>query len=78
MTDMVNHPAHYNVAGRKECIVEMEEIYGTEAVINFCELNAYKYRYRAGLKAGNSLIQDELKAQYYEEYAKRLKGRDGK
>lgn len=78
MTDMVNHPAHYNVAGRKECIVEMEEIYGTEAVIHFCELNAYKYRYRAGLKAGNSLIQDELKAQYYEEYANKLKKNLGK
>lgn len=73
MTDMVNHPAHYNVAGRKECIVEMEEIFGTEAVINFCELNAYKYRYRAGLKEGNSRIQDEMKAQYYEDYALKLK-----
>lgn len=35
MQEMVNHPKHYNKEGRKECIVEMEEKYGTEAVIHF-------------------------------------------
>ena len=28
MCEMVSHPSHYNKAGRKECIVEMEEKYG--------------------------------------------------
>ena len=31
MSEMVSHPSHYNKAGRKECIVEMEEKYGAEA-----------------------------------------------
>lgn len=42
--DNVNHPAHYNAPGRKECIVEMLEKFGSEKVQIFCELNAYKYR----------------------------------
>ena len=71
--EMVNHPSHYSLAGRKECIVEMEEIYGTEAVITFCELNAYKYRYRAGYKLGNSPLQDDNKATWYENYALKLR-----
>ena len=29
MSEQVNHPSHYSKAGRKECIVEMEEKYGT-------------------------------------------------
>lgn len=41
--NMVDHPAHYNVPGRKECIEEMIEIYGPSAVYMFCTLNAYKY-----------------------------------
>ena len=28
MSEMVSHPSHYNKAGRKECILEMEEKYG--------------------------------------------------
>ena len=44
--DNVNHPQHYNIEGRKECIVEMEEAFGLSAVKQFCVLNAYKYRYR--------------------------------
>ncbi len=71
--DNVNHPSHYAQAGRKECIIEMEEEYGTEAVIHFCQCNAYKYRYRAGNKIGNSYRQDIDKAEWYEDYASRLK-----
>ena len=69
MNEKVNHPDHYNISGRKECIVEMEERFGVDAVITFCELNAYKYRYRSELKGG----QDDLdKAQWYEDYMRRL------
>lgn len=59
----INHPAHYNIPGRKECIEEMLEIYGPSAVYMFCTLNAYKYKYRAGHKDNKE--QDEAKAEWY-------------
>ncbi len=59
----VNHPAHYNIPGRKECIEEMLDKFGTEKLQAFCELNAYKYRYRHTLKNGD---QDLEKAKWYE------------
>ena len=61
--DKVNHPQHYNRPGRKECIEEMLDIYGPEKVSAFCELNAYKYRYRAGLKGNKD--EDLKKADWY-------------
>lgn len=70
--DLVNHPSHYKKDG-KECIDVMEEKYGTLAVINFCECNAFKYRWRAGSKAGNPAEQDEAKAQWYERKAEELR-----
>lgn len=69
MSDNVNHPNHYNISGRKECIVEMEEIFGVDAVLTFCKLNAYKYRYRHELKNGE---EDLKKAKWYEDYALQL------
>lgn len=68
----VNHPSHYNVPGKKECIVEMEEKYGADWVAIFCLLNSYKYDYRAGSKEGNPEKQDNDKSDWYLEYAKRL------
>lgn len=68
----VEHPSHYNKAGRKECIVEMEEKYGAEVTAVFCLTNAYKYLYRAGNKFGNSANQDVAKAQWYYDYANKL------
>ena len=50
--EMVNHPDHYNRPGQKECIIEMEERFGTAAVQYFCLLSRYKYLYRCGLKDG--------------------------
>lgn len=61
--DNVNHPAHYNAPGKKECIVEMLEKFGSEKVQNFCELNSYKYKYRCELKNGQ---EDLDKAAWYE------------
>jgi hypothetical protein len=66
--ELVNHPDHYNMNGRKECIVEMEERYGAKAVAFFCLLNAYKYLYRAGNKDGNTEEQDVQKARWYYNY----------
>lgn len=67
MNENVNHPNHYNIPGRKECIVEMVEKFGTEAVEIFCVLNAYKYRYRHELKNGQ---EDLDKAVWYEDFAR--------
>lgn len=63
MKEAVNHPAHYNMEGRKECIEEMIDIFGVEEVKSFCKLNVYKYRYRFALKNGE---EDLRKADWYE------------
>ena len=73
--EKVNHPAHYNIPGRKECIEEMLEMFGTEKVQAFCELNAYKYRYRHDLKNGQ---EDLDKAKWYEEKKSELECSDGR
>lgn len=70
--EMVNHPMHYNTPGKKECIVEMEELFGKEYVIVFCLMTCYKYLYRAGEKQDNSIEQDHNKAKWYFEYADKL------
>lgn len=67
--DPVNHPQHYNVPGRKECIAEMLDVYGAEKVKAFCELNAYKYRYRHTLKGGE---EDLKKAAWYDKKKEEL------
>ena len=67
---LVNHPEHYNIEGRKECIEEMLENYGKMITGCFCLTNAYKYLYRAGYKEGNSAEQDVEKAKWYFDYAK--------
>ena len=60
--EAVNHPAHYNQEGRKECIDEMIDKFGTEAVRTFCLLNAYKHEYRHEMKGGQ---EDIAKAEWY-------------
>ena len=62
----VSHPKHYQ--GEYECIDLMREIYGDEAVRNFCIINAYKYRFRAGKKRGETAQSDLDKADWYEAY----------
>ena len=42
----------------------MEADYGTQAVIDFCRCNAFKYQWRAGKKG--SLSEDINKAQWYQ------------
>lgn len=59
----VNHPSHYNVEGKKECIDEMVELFGLENTISFALLNAYKYMYRDGLK--DIAKDDKDKAYWY-------------
>lgn len=67
--EQVNHPEHYNDYD-VEVIEMMERVFGHEAVINFCRLNAFKYRMRAGHKDGNSLEQDLKKERWYLDYIK--------
>ena len=60
-SDLVNHPAHYET-GKFECIEVMEEVFGTEAVKDFCICNAFKYLWRHKRKNG---IEDLKKAAWY-------------
>lgn len=60
--EMVNHPDHYNVNGL-ECIDVMLKLYGREAVLAFCQLNAFKYQFRANRK--NNCKEDLQKARWY-------------
>ena len=59
----VDHPAHYQ--GKNECIDVMRTMFGDEAVKAFCKCNAFKYRFRAGMKNGE---EDIRKAEWYETY----------
>lgn len=71
MAEQVNHPAHYQKNGR-ECIDAMIDEFGAKAVVDFCVCNAFKYRWRAGLKEGNSKEQDLKKANWYIDKAEEL------
>lgn len=59
--DNVEHPAHYET-GKYECIEVMEEVFGPDAVKDFCLCNAFKYVYRTNRKNG---VEDLKKAQWY-------------
>lgn len=63
----VNHPSHYNHGGM-ETIDKMIKLYGIEKVKAFCELNAFKYRDRAGYKGSSdsAIARDINKAMWYE------------
>jgi hypothetical protein len=58
--DMVNQPPHYKHG--MECIDEMIQLFGREATMNFCLLNAWKYRKRAIHKNGQ---EDMDKSDWY-------------
>lgn len=72
-SDPINHPAHYTY-GKRECIDEMEILFGREAVISYCRLAAYKYKYRAGHKGDPAL--DYAKADWYLGKAQMLSTRE--
>lgn len=60
--EMVNHPSHYK-NGNIECIEVMINVFGKHKVAAFCELNAFKYQWRANNKGTD--IQDKKKAIWY-------------
>jgi hypothetical protein len=70
--DFIN-PNHYKQAS-KEVWEMMLAIWGKEAFILHCEMSAFKYRQRLGLKPDQPIEQDLNKALWYENKAKELKG----
>ena len=67
--DNVNHPTHYTSGCGFECIEMMEMVFGKEAVIDFCVVNAFKYIWRHEQKNGT---EDIAKAEWYLKYACKL------
>ena len=63
---IVDDPDHYRT-GTFEVIDEMVLAFGIDATINFCVLNAWKYRARAPYKG--KMAQDLEKADRYMQYA---------
>ena len=61
-TDSVNHPARYELA-RYECIEVMEEVFGAEALKNYCLIAAFKYLWRCNRKGKKT--EDIKKANWY-------------
>jgi hypothetical protein len=58
-------PSHYK-SNNIEVWEMMLRIWGVEKFIAFCEMNAFKYRMRAGKKVSEQMEHDMLKAQWYE------------
>ena len=67
--EMVNHQSHYNKYP-KEAIDMMVDIFGRDAVRQWCVMTAFKYRMRMGLK--DDIEQDFNKEQWYLNKAKEL------
>ena len=61
--DVVNSPRHY-ADGKYECIEVMREVFGEDAVKDFCLLNAFKYLWRCN-KKHDEPTTDVRKAAYY-------------
>jgi hypothetical protein len=66
--DKDGNASHYNRA-RLNSIIKYERTYGTLGVMVFCEINADKYKDRIGKKEGQSVDQELLKANWYENAA---------
>lgn len=67
-SDPIN-PDHYKT-GKLQVIEQMMIIFGPARVANFCEVNAYKYHARAGLKG--DAAEDHKKADWYMRLYERL------
>ena len=57
----IDHPTRY-AGGKYECIDVMTDVFGEEAVRNFCKLNAFKYLWREQRKNG---VEDLKKCAWY-------------
>lgn len=68
MSDPVTSPDHYKV-GTYECLDIMRARFGESAYKAFCTMNAFKYLFRQGRKAGVDGGEDAAKAKRYLELA---------
>ena len=68
--EQVNHPIHYNDYPI-EVIDMMIAVFGKEKTADFCIINAFKYRMRAGLKG--DIGEDLKKEKWYLDKHKELK-----
>lgn len=71
--EYVNHPSHYNQYG-VEVVDMMRRIWGSEKTAIWCEMNAFKYRMRMGLKPNSDFNEDFRKEQWYLAKAKEIRG----
>ena len=60
-------PDHYKNIWSKEVYEMMIDIWGEKLFIAFCEMNAFKYRMRLGLKPDQDVETELLKAMKYME-----------
>lgn len=60
--DNIN-PSHYGHGKGVECIDVMMQQFGSDAVADFCKLNAFKYLFRMDHKS--NALEDVKKAQWY-------------
>ncbi len=58
--------ADYYAEERLNALRLYEQVYGTVAVMYFCEINVLKYRLRLGKKPGQSTELELTKAKWYE------------
>lgn len=65
-------PNYYHRENAMETIDEMEMIFGTAATMEFCKLNAWKYRARALYKNGE---EDIKKSDWYLNQYKKMRDR---
>ena len=71
MAEQVNHPSHYNLYS-VEVIDMARRIWGDEAMKTACEITAFIYRMRAGLKEGNPIEQDLAKEAFWLNYRDKI------
>tara|TARA_R110001583_G_scaffold52300_1_gene162524 strand:+ start:2903 stop:3232 length:330 start_codon:yes stop_codon:yes gene_type:complete len=70
--DSFINPDHYQRSS-KEVWRMMIDIWGKDKYIAFCEMNAFKYRMRAGLKPNQPMERELEKANWYETQAMKLR-----
>lgn len=67
--DNVNHPSHYCTGGI-ECFDAMLSTFGKDWMIVYCNINAFKYAWRA--KHKNNFVEDMRKSAWYSTKAAEL------
>ena len=72
MKDYVN-PDHYKTESGKQVWELMIERFGVDAFLNFCDLNVFKYKHRAGKKQTEDADYDESKAFWYASKAREIR-----